>query len=230
MADSPIDFGSQIHIDIDSVNIRIYIDAVNTVGITMRTSKTYHHGNLKSELVQAALLILDKDGVEGVGIRQVARKVGVAHSAPANHFKNKQALITSVVEAIFQHLLRTIESRFQQGPTLRESVHMFCQAIFEFGLNYPYRYRLMWRRDCVDNSDVTLQTSMEAVYQKLISILDEQAKQKRVDVESQAIAIWSIIHGYVSLRLDGNLQQGQDQVTEQGRETAIIGVLLDGLI
>jgi hypothetical protein len=70
---------------------------------------------------------------------------------------------------------------------------------------------------------------MEAVYQKLIGLLDKQATKKRVDVESQTIAVWSLIHGYVSLRLDGNLQSGQDKLTGLKRVDAIVDVILDGL-
>ena len=195
----------------------------------MKSTKAYHHGNLKLELLQAALSILDEEGVEGIGIRQVARKVGVAHSAPANHFKNKQSLITALAEEIFQNLLRLIESRFQQNLALRESVQVFCQTLLEFALTYPNRYRLMWRRDCLDNQDAQLSASMEAVYQKLIGILHKQATKKRVDVESQAIAVWSLIHGYVSLRLDGNLQCGQDKLSGLNRVDAIVDVLLEGL-
>jgi hypothetical protein len=50
-----------------------------------------------------------------------------------------------------------------------------------------------------------------------------------VDVETQAIALWSLIHGYVLLRLDENLKEGYDQVTGIKRQIAIIDVLIDGI-
>ena len=51
-----------------------------------------------------------------------------------------------------------------------------------------------------------------------------------MDVESQAIALWSLIHGYVLLRLDKNLKDGYDEVTGLKRQVAIIDVLIDGII
>ncbi len=55
-------------------------------------------------------------------------------------------------------------------------------------------------------------------------------QKKQVDVESQAIALWSLIHGYVLLRLDENLKDGYDEVTGIKKQISIIDVLLDGIV
>jgi AcrR family transcriptional regulator len=206
------------------------MDGVNMSSNSTSNTSTYHHGNLRQELIAAALLLLDDEGIEGVGVRQIARKVGVAHSAPANHFKNKRALFTALATEIFRDLLKSLKTRCQRRPTLRESIHDFCEAMLAFGLQYPNRYMVMWRRDCSDSNDPELNAAMEAVYQELLAILSAQVKQKEVDLESQAIALWSLIHGYTSLRLDGNLSTGQDSVAGISRSSAIIEVMLDGLI
>ncbi len=199
-----------------------------TVSILKKTA-SYHHGNLRQELIAAAFKLLDKNGIEGVGVRQIAREVGVAHSAPANHFKNKQTLYTVLAAESFAELLEILKK--QLGPELdvEASVHVFCQCLLDFALAYPHRYSLMWRKDCLDAEDAELASAMEAVYQLLLSALAGQAKRKGVDVESQAIAVWSLIHGYVSLRLDGNLEKGNDAVTGADRATAIVNVMLEGL-
>ena len=196
----------------------------------LKKTATYHHGNLKQELITAALTLLDEQGIDGVGIRQVARAVGVAHSAPANHFKNKQALYTALATESFAGLLQTLQTQLTEGLGPEKSIHVFCQCLLNFALDHPHRYSLMWRKDCVNAGDSALMAAMEAVYQRLLSVLAKQAQQKRVDVESQAIAVWSLIHGYVSLRLDGNLGTGRDAVTGAERSSAIVDVLLEGLI
>lgn len=70
---------------------------------------------------------------------------------------------------------------------------------------------------------------MEDMYALLTAILSEYAQIKQVDVETQAIALWSLIHGYVLLRLDENLKEGFDQVTGIKRQIAIIDILIDGI-
>jgi AcrR family transcriptional regulator len=199
-------------------------------GVNMVKTAQYHHGNLREELINAALELLDESGIEAVGIRQVARKVGVAHSAPANHFKNKQALFTALATHIFRDLMVAIQSRpMTNADNLRDAIHHFAKTILDVGLKYPNRYKLIWRRDCVDNENTALYQVMEEIYQQLTDTLQTHAKRKHIDVESQAIALWSLIHGYVSLRLDGNLSAGHDEVTGVERQLAIIDVILEGL-
>lgn len=190
----------------------------------------YHHGNLKAELVSAALALLDEQGIEGVGIRQIARRVGVAHSAPANHFKNKQALFTALATQCFADLNCLLDEQVSPALDLSAAVHGICQCLLNYALTSPHRYSLMWRKDCVDTQNAELDAAMETVYQKLLSVLASHTQAKQVDIESQAIAIWSLIHGYVSLRLDGSLGKGQDDITGSDRSNAIVSVLLEGLL
>ena len=197
----------------------------------MKKTTKYHHGNLRKELIKVGIELLDEGGIEAVGIRQVARKAGVAHSSPANHFKNKRALFTALATEIFQDLLAAIQTMCRtDNESLRDSVHQFSKIILEFGLQHPNRYKLTCRTDCIDREDSALYDAMESVYQHLTTILQEYAKQKNIDVESQAIALWSLVHGYVSLRLEGILESGQDTITGTDRQAAIIDVIIEGLL
>lgn len=205
---------------IDVVNLHLYIDGVNMI-----ENSNYHHGNLREALLQAALTLLDNEGIESVGIRQVAKLVGVAHSAPANHFKNKSALITALNIHIVSHLVDTIKNGLDVNETdLKIVIRSFTKIVLEYGLIYPNRYNVVWRRGYM------LPESMEETYQILVALLQVYAKRKNIDVETQAIALWSMIHGYVSLRLDGYLDAGKDEITGIDRQIAIIDVIIDGIL
>jgi len=209
------------------------MDAVNMLS----KKNSYHHGNLRSELIYAAIELLDEQGVEAVSVRKIARKVGVAHSAPANHFKDKKALFTALATEIFTHLLSIMDKELKtKASSLSESIHLFSKTILEFGLKYPNRYHLLWRKECLNNEDEVLYAVMENMYERLTKILAEHQQQSasliksQASVESQAIALWSMIHGYVTLRLDGNLIAKNDEQSGLERQTAIIDVLLNGLM
>ena len=191
----------------------------------MIESPNYHHGNLREALLQASLTILDNEGIESVGIRQVAKLVGVAHSAPANHFKNKSALLTALNIHNVSHLVNTVKLELDVNePDLKIVIRNFTKIVLEYGLTYPNRYKVVWR------SGYMLPESMEEIYQILVSLLLVYAKQKHIDVETQAIALWSMIHGYVSLRLDGYLDAGKDAISGIERQIAIIDVIIDGIL
>jgi AcrR family transcriptional regulator len=190
----------------------------------------YHHGNLREKIIQTAFELLDDEGIEAVGIRKIARVLEVAHSAPANHFKNKQTLLTALATESFRHLVSIIEKEIpKKVGNLRFAIHSFSNTILEFGLKYPNRYKLLWRREYAEYQDGELGAAMDDIYAQLTAILGEHAKNKQVDVESQAIALWSLVHGYVLLRLDETLKEGFDEVTGIKRQIAIIDVLIDGI-
>jgi len=194
------------------------------------SEKAYHHGNLRFALIEAALDILDESGIDAVSIRQVAKRVGVAHSAPANHFKNKRALFTALAAEIFKQLAQKIKLKLSNTPNnLNDSIHLFASTIVNFGLAYPNRYKLVWRKDELNHDDQTLYEIMEVIYKQLGEILLTHSQQSDIDVESQVIALWSMIHGYVMLRLDGSLVAGRDEVSGAERQIAIIDVMLKGL-
>lgn len=191
----------------------------------------YHHGNLRKKILATAFELLDEQGIEAVGIRKIARILEVAHSAPANHFKNKQALLNSLATESFSNLTSEIKKETpSEINNLSTAIHTFSNTIVEFGLKYPNRYKLLWRKEYASDKYGALGVAMEDIYTLLTTILSRHAQIKQIDVESQAIALWSLIHGYVLLRLDENLQAGYDQVTGIKRQIAIIDVLINGIV
>mgnify|MGYP003726374833 CR=1 FL=1 len=58
--------------------------------------KTYHHGDLASELLRAAERELSENGIESFSLRAVAKRAGVSHGAPAHHFRDARGLLTAL--------------------------------------------------------------------------------------------------------------------------------------
>jgi AcrR family transcriptional regulator len=200
----------------------------------MSTKPNYHHGNLRQELLDTACDLLDREGIEAVTIRAVARGAGVAHSAPANHFKTRRDLLTALAAQIFEALTDTIRAKLinaARDPMLdrRGRLKLFASTVLEFGLATPNRYRLLWRRDCLIVDDPHLLTQMDALYEPLIALFSKDPRSGGISPETRGIALWSLVHGYISMRLDGNLIALEDESSGEPREIAIIDAVLDGI-
>ncbi|MGD8326116.1 MAG: TetR-like C-terminal domain-containing protein, partial [Sphingomonadales bacterium] len=100
--------------------------------------------------------------------------------------------------------------------------------VISFGLENPHRYRLLWRQDLLDD-DPRLEAAMDRIYDRLMAVLSDENNSMNVGVESQAIALWSLVHGYVSLRLDESLVAKEDEQSGQPRAEAIINVMIEGI-
>lgn len=189
----------------------------------MTPIKPFHHGDLKRALFDVALALLDEHGAGGVTIRAVAKAAGVSHAAPVNHYKDRQALLTALAKAQFESLLIEIDAQLAElkdDPS--PGIEVFASAIMEFGFRYPHRYRLLWRADLIDHADAELLAVMDNIYDRLCAEFSKAVPGREFDKDTYAVALWSMVHGYVDMRLSGMFEPFNDSVSGAPRGEAII--------
>ena len=57
---------------------------------------TYHHKNLRNELIEKGIELVEEYGMQQLSLRKVAQACNVSHAAPYSHFKNKDDLISAM--------------------------------------------------------------------------------------------------------------------------------------
>lgn len=80
------------------------------------SNQSYHHENLKAELIREGLLILDQEGYEGFSLRKVAKACNVSQTAPYRHFKNKDDLINAIIHEAIQAFNESLEEAVMKYP------------------------------------------------------------------------------------------------------------------
>ena len=190
------------------------------------SSKQYHHGDLKVSLIEAANIILLRDGADALSLRAIAAEVGVSHMAPYAHFKNKKELIKSIAESGFVKMAETMEAvafelKKDQSLTPGELVLAYGASYLEFATLNPQLYRLMLgqvetsgRKNKKD--DIAQTVTADSVNSPLIEstkkpfILLREAFALRGDnddkVKAQALGAWSMVHGMAALIIEGHIQ------------------------
>jgi len=170
--------------------------------------KKYHHGDLKNALIKAGVEILAKEGVHGLSLRKVAQKAGVSHTAPYSHFSDKQALIAAISTEGFRIIYEKLDSailRYQSYP-LQQLVEG-AWAYIQFALSDPAHFKVTLSSVLEREKDYPAFVEMsQKSYGLVIRIVETcQAagllRPGSVDVE--AVSVWSIVHGFVSLLLEG---------------------------
>ena len=191
----------------------------------MSKDKPFHHRNLKEALHDAALSLLDTDGVSAVTIRAVAREVGVSHAAPVNHYKDRQSLLTTIAVQQFQNILSDVEERLG-NPSLSsaERIEAIPSAMLDYGLKHPNRYQLLWRRDLIDYADPRIVEITDRIYDWLCDEIQQAIPESAFDRDTVAIALWSMVHGYVDMRQNGMFLEKSDTVNGLPRQRAMLDV------
>ena len=72
--------------------------------------KTYHHGNLRNAILEAAQRLLESDGAAALNFRRLADEVGVSHAAPLAHFPDRLCLDASIAAQGFRRLSARLEN------------------------------------------------------------------------------------------------------------------------
>lgn len=174
--------------------------------------------------------LLDTEGETALGVRRLARELGVAHSAPANHFPRKSDLLTAVAVRCFEDLENSFDS--EAGKSGQQRLRKIADGLYGYAFRFPQRYRFMFRPEGLRNPDPHLRGIMERLYAQLGAALSMSLKGRQPDpertfsVDSYAISLWSMLHGYILMRLDGNFEAGRDELAGLDREQAILELWL----
>ncbi|MFB8003247.1 TetR/AcrR family transcriptional regulator [Nocardia sp. NPDC056000] len=111
----------------------------------MTTSRSYHHGDLREQLLQRAEQTLRETGAEQLSLRQLARDVGVTHNAPSRHFRDKQALLDALAQSGFERLGAAFRASDADGPFVQR-FHRLARAYLRFAVDNPALLTLMFTR------------------------------------------------------------------------------------
>lgn len=181
------------------------------------SSKPYHHGDLKSALVDAACNLLKEKGADALSLRAIAAEVGVSHMAPYTHFKNKKELLQAVAAAGFDDLTEQLLKVKSQYNSPWELVLNYGVAYVEFAVANPEIYRLMLsqvdtggRRNKIKTetgqgkADVSplLGLSTQKPF-KILRAAFEKADMDAMHITARALSAWSMVHGMSALIIDG---------------------------
>ncbi len=113
---------------------------------------TYHHGDLRAALIQAADDIIAEGGIEAFSLRAAAQRAGVSPGAPAHHFGSAKGLLTEVALLAFEKMGRYLEE-VGRSDDVAADVRALALALVTFALDHPGHFRLMFRSDLVNRDD-----------------------------------------------------------------------------
>ncbi len=98
--------------------------------------RSYHHGDLRTALIDAGLALAREGGPQAVGLREATRRVGVVPNAAYRHFENRQALFESVRAVALSRLAHAIETEMAAASGLRDTRQRARAAFRGVGLGY----------------------------------------------------------------------------------------------
>lgn len=162
---------------------------------------SYHHGNLREELITEAMKILQEQDVDAVTLRNLSNSLGVSRAAPYRHFKNKTALLSAVATQGFR-MLEQVCSHIPPGNP-GERLMNLGRRYLSFAFNNPRLYSFMFDPErFTDPVQEELRTASDSAFSRLELILDEFPVKESADFN--AGTVWAMVHG-LAVILNQNL-------------------------
>jgi AcrR family transcriptional regulator len=169
--------------------------------------KTYHHGNLRAELLDTALEQLPRTGADDLSLRALARAVGVSQTAPYRHFADKNELLAAMATQGYRDLLQALRAageRADDCPT--QQLVAFAHAYVAYAASQPQLFKLMFGPATQPAEQYPeLRAASRETFLLVQTILGQGMRLgqfRQQDVAYLANAAWAGIHGLATLRVD----------------------------
>ena len=197
---------------------------------TVKTRGSYHHGQLREGLLQAAEAVIAERGVDAFSLRETARRAGVSPAAPAHHFGDARGLLTALATLAFDRFGDALAAAEAGAAGDGRQARMQAQGIayVRFALENRAKFDLMWRYALIDRDDPAYQAAARRGFQLLDRVVrgpDAPPHHGPSDpVLAPSIACWATVHGFARLALDGAF--GTDGEAAQRAAEALLPAVL----
>ena len=191
----------------------------------------YHHGNLRTALVDAAVALIGEVGPRAFTLREAARRAGVSHNAPYRHFAGKDELLAAVAAEGFDRLAAAMRKAMAPAKSARERLELCGCGYVEFALRWPHHLVVMfdlpstWNKQSRKNQPIG-----QDAFRVLLDCIIETQRAGDLpagDPLPQAWTAWSLVHGIAKLATGGNLPLSARATIAFARNAA--GAILRGL-
>jgi AcrR family transcriptional regulator len=174
----------------------------NSVNIK-NAPRGYHHGDLRDALIEAGMRLLEQRHAGDLGLREVARAVGVSPTAVYRHFPDKDALLQAVAARGFA-MMGAMQGRAAEGCVGADAFRAAGVAYVRFALANPAVFRLMFSsarpRDVLSLPTDTESEPLRILRANAAGLTPPGAPEEVPRVI--AVQAWALVHGLAMLMLD----------------------------
>jgi AcrR family transcriptional regulator len=197
--------------------------------VTVSAARPYHHGNLRSELLDSAERTLRERGVGGLSLRELAREAGVSHGAPRRHFPDKQSLLDALAEDGFDRLGGELAAAVAgAAPGFDTRLVALAHAYVSFATDRAALLELMFAGKHRPGATASLREAADRAFAAPLDLIREgQAQGDVVDGDPKSIAVvaFATLQGLAALFNSGMVEDAAlDELVDHAVERLLLGL------
>ncbi len=183
------------------------------------------HPDLRESLLTTVGTLLREKGIEGLSLREVARRAGASPAAPAYHFGTRAGMLTAFAVRGFEGLTEAVDAEVSRSGAVSppDRLAALGRGYVGFAVADPGRWEVMFRTELLVAGDPDLEAATASARRRLLGAVRgcaEAGLLPAADVPTAAIAAWSLTHGLAGLWSAGRLGDhwGQPEVEQLARQ------------
>jgi AcrR family transcriptional regulator len=170
------------------------------------TQRPYHHGNLRTALLEQAERTVRERGVRELSLRELAREVGVSHAAPRRHFPDRQALLDALAESGFERLGAELRSAVDDaGEDFAARLQATATAYVRFATRDAALLELMFAGKTREESGA-LHEAADRAFAVMLALIEQGQEQGTLEPgspERVGLVLFATIQGIAALVTGG---------------------------
>lgn len=168
-------------------------------------SSTAPRSSLREKILQEAIDIVQKHGVESITMRSLAEKLGHSPATIYMYFQSKRELLHDLALEGFDRLTEAVESSLRL-PDPGEAMVEAAKRYIDFGLANPEIYRLMFQHTSIQAfsaDDIAHRARLWNLFRDAHARGIAAGALREGDPDAFNMVGWSMLHGFVLLALSG---------------------------
>ncbi len=184
------------------------LNDMTRAGSHRRGRESYHHGNLREAMLEAALALIGERGPAGFTYAEVARAAGVSPAAPYRHFPDRNALIAEVARQGFERFAAELDNAAAHGTYATSAgslgaIERIGRAYLAFARREPAAYAAMFEPGFPLEDNAALLAASETAFgvmrQAALDFASALPQNIRPPPLMVALHLWAMAHGVASL-------------------------------
>jgi AcrR family transcriptional regulator len=189
--------------------------------------RAYHHGNLRTALLEAAEETLRERGVQALSLRELAREAGVSHGAPRRHFADRQALLDALAGAGFERLGAELRAApAAAGEDFESRLRAIAAAYIRFATEDAALLELMFAGKHREGAG-ELAEAADRAFAVMLELIDEGQREGVIEhgePKRVGLVLFATIQGIAALVSAGLVESGEvDELVADATERFLRG-------
>jgi AcrR family transcriptional regulator len=171
----------------------------------------YHHGDLRSALVDAAIGVIAERGLRGFSLAEASRRLGVTTAAPYRHFAGRDGLLAAVAVRALSVFAAMLAADADAAEAPAQRLAAMAGAYVRFAAQQRPLFDTIFNSGLDKSRYPDLQRAWEPV-DALLAVVLEVCDGDAAAADALADAVEASAHGHAMLLIHGDYRDGPDAV------------------